>query len=203
MWTGPGNDEHNVAMQTIGAAEHHVLVKGGDAPRYAAKPGLLLYAHLGELFAVPWRPSQTDLGRAVPVAMPERTSDGGGNEGSGNYAVSGDGTLAYVAGGRTRNATRLVWIDRAGKLEPRAAAGARLRERDCSRPTAHGRSCRSGKARPTLWIYDLARNTLTPIGNSAGSSQSPVWTRRRHARHLPRDAQGFSQSLLAAGRRLR
>ena len=72
---------------------------------------------LGELFAVPWRPSQTDLGRAVPVAMPEHPSDGGGNEGSGNYAVSDDGTLAYIAGGRTRNATRLVWIDRAGTLE--------------------------------------------------------------------------------------
>ena len=27
-----------------------------------------------------------------------------------------------------------------------------------------------------LWIYDLARNTLTPIGSSAGSSQSPAWT---------------------------
>ncbi len=72
VWTGPGDDEHHIAMQTIGAAEHHVLVKGGDAPRYAAKIGSLLYTHLGELFAVPWQPSQTDLGKAVPVATPER-----------------------------------------------------------------------------------------------------------------------------------
>ena len=47
-----------------------ILVKGGDAPRYAEKIGSLLYTHLGELFAVPWRPSQPDLGRAVPVAAP-------------------------------------------------------------------------------------------------------------------------------------
>ena len=76
VWTGPGDDEHHVAMQTIGTTEHHVLVKGGDAPRYAEKIGSLLYTHLGELFAVPWHPSQTDLGRAVPVATPERPNDG-------------------------------------------------------------------------------------------------------------------------------
>ena len=97
VWTGPGNDEHNVAVQTIGASESHLLVKGGDAPRFAATPGLLLYVRLGELFAVPWRPSQADLGRAVPVAMPEHTNDGG-NEGPGNYTLSRNGTLAFMAG---------------------------------------------------------------------------------------------------------
>jgi serine/threonine-protein kinase len=175
MWTGPGNDESNVAMQTIGAAEHHVLVKGGDAPHYAATPGVLLYFHLGELFAVPWRPSQTDLGRAVPVAMSEHTSDGGGNEGSGNYAISGNGTLAYIAGGRARNSTRLVWIDRAGKMSL-----APLPERDYENATVSPDGTRAivqiREATTALWVYDLARNTLTPIGNSAGSSQSPVWT---------------------------
>ena len=51
-WTGPGNDEHDVCVQQIGAAEHHVLVKGGDAPRYASKLGMLLYKRLGALAAV-------------------------------------------------------------------------------------------------------------------------------------------------------
>ena len=60
LWTGPGDDEHFVAVQKIGSAEHHNLVKGGDAPRYAAKLQSLLYTHLGELYAVPWRPSQTE-----------------------------------------------------------------------------------------------------------------------------------------------
>jgi serine/threonine-protein kinase len=175
MWTGPGIDEGNVAMQTIGAAEHHVLVKGGDAPRYAPQPELLLYVRLGELFAVPWRPSQTDLGRAVPVAMPERTADVGANEGAGNYALSENGTLAYIAGRRTRNFMRLVWIDRAGKLDP-----APLPERDYENVTVSPDGTRAivqiREASTALWLYDLTRNTLAPIGNSAGSSQSPVWT---------------------------
>ncbi len=35
-WTGPGDDEHNVAAQTMGTPEHSLLVKGADAPQYVA-----------------------------------------------------------------------------------------------------------------------------------------------------------------------
>jgi len=173
-WTGPGNDEHNVAIQEIGGKDHHILVKGGDAPRYVPKLGMLLYVRLGELFAVPWQPSNTDLGRAVPVAMSERTSETG-IEGSGNYAVSGTGTLAYVAGGRSLNSARLVWTDRTGKVEPLP-----LPERDYENvmisPDGTRAIVQIRGAKTELWIYDFARSTLTPIGESAGSSQSPLWT---------------------------
>ena len=175
VWTGPGDDEHDVAMQTIDAAEHHVLVKGGDAPRYVAKLGLLLYGRLGELFAVPWRPSQTDLGRAVPVATSEHPSDGGGNEGPGNYLVSRDGTLAYLAGGRTRNATRLAWIDRTGALTL-AALPERNYENAVISPDGTRAIVQIREGTTTLWLYDFSRNALTPIGNAAGSSQAPLWT---------------------------
>jgi serine/threonine-protein kinase len=174
-WTGPGNDEQNIAVQAIGAAAHHLLVKGGNYPRDVPTPGLLLYAHVGELVAVPWRPTQTDLGRAVPVAMPERLNDGGGNEGTGNYAISAAGTLVYIAGGRSRNARRLVWIDRAGKVEP-----ASLPERDYESvlfaPDGNRAVVQIRDSVTDLWIYDVGRNTLAPIGNSTGSSQSPVWS---------------------------
>ncbi len=175
MWTGPGDDEQNVAVQTIGESRHHVLVTGGGSPRHAATPGTLLYTHLGTLFAVPWRPPQTDLGQAVPVVMPEQTFDAGLNENGGTYDVSASGTLAYLSGGRARNSSRLVWIDRTGKatLPP-------LPERnyDTAVISPDGRKAivqiREGVI--SFWMFDLARNTLTPIGTGAGSSQAPVWT---------------------------
>ncbi len=174
VWTGPGNDEHDVAVQEIGGTDHYLLVKGGDAPGYVPKLGMLLYVRLGELFAAPWRPPKTDLGRAVPVAMSERTSESA-VEGSGNYAVSGAGTLAYVVGGRSLNAARLVWIDRAGKLEPLPTPE---RDYDSVVISPDGTRAivqiRGGKTE--LWMYDFALGTLTPIGDSAGSSQSAVWT---------------------------
>ena len=174
VWTGPGNDEHNVAIQEIGGKDHHILVKGGDAPRYAAKLGMLIYVRLGELFAVSWRPPNSDLGRAVPVAMSERINEVR-TEGSGNYAVSGAGTLAYVAGGRSLNSTRLVWTDRAGKVEP-LPLPERNYENVMISPDGTRAIVQIRGGKTELWIYDLARSTLTPIGESAGSSQSPLWT---------------------------
>jgi Tol biopolymer transport system component len=122
---------------------------------------------------VPWRPAQKDLGQAVPVAMPERTPASANS--AGNYAVSTDGTLVYVAGGRTRNAARLVWIDRAGKIE---APPLPERNYASTRISADGKRAivEIEEGTVALWMYDFARNILTPIGASAGSSQAPVWT---------------------------
>jgi len=175
IWTGPGDDEHHVAMQAIDAPEHHVLVKGGDAPRYVAKLGLLLYSRLGELLVVPWQPSQSDIGRAIPVATAEHPSDGGGNEGPGNFDVSDDGTLLYLGGGRTRNATRLVWVDRTGTVTPTSLPERNYENVVISPDGTHAIvQIREGTTR--LWDYDFARNTLTPIGSSAVSSQAPLFT---------------------------
>jgi serine/threonine-protein kinase len=175
IWTGPGDDEHHIAMKKVGSAEHHVLVKGGDAPRYAPQIASLLYTHGGELFAVPWRPSQTDLGKAVPVAAPERPHDNLGNEGCGNYTVSDNGTLAYLAGGKTRNATRLVWVDRSGKPEL-APVPEHKYENAAISPDGARAVVQINEGVTALWMYDIGRGTLTPIGNSAGSSQAPLWT---------------------------
>jgi Tol biopolymer transport system component len=175
VWTGPGDDEHDVVMQTIGSAEHHVLVKGADAPRYAAKPGLLLYTHLGDLFTVAWRPPQTDLGRAVPVAARAHPNDTIGNEGCGNYAISDDGTLAYLSGGESRNLMRLVYVDRAGALQP-LSAPERSYENVVVSPDGANAIVQIRASTTAMWVLDLGRNTLTPMGNSAGSDQAPLFT---------------------------
>jgi serine/threonine-protein kinase len=175
VWTGPGDDEHAVAMQAIGSNERHVLVQGADAPRYAAKPGLLFYTHLGDLFAVPWRPGQTDLGRAVPRATSVHPNDTIGNEGCGNYAVSDDGRLAYIAGGEARNSARLVWIDRAGTVKP-ASTPERPYENVVISPDGTRALVQIRASRTDLWMYDFDRNTLTPVATGPGSSQAPLFT---------------------------
>ncbi len=174
-WTGPGDEEHFAAAQPVGAAGHALLVKGADAPTYASAPGRLLYTHRGQLFTVPWKPTATDLGKAVPATAVERPNDGIGNEGSGNYAVSDEGTLAYISTGATYNNQRLVWVGRSGASMP-VPLPERAYENVTLSPDG-GRAVlqiREGITR--LWIYDFGRNTLTPIGPGTGSSQSGLWT---------------------------
>jgi serine/threonine-protein kinase len=175
VWTGPGDDEHQIAMQSVGANEHHVLIKGGDAPQYVAKPGLLFYTHRGQLFKVPWRPAQEDIGKSVPVATAEPINDRIGNEGCGNYSVSEAGTLAYLHGDPSYGALRLLWVDKTGALTP-VPLPDRTYENVAISPDERRAVVQIREATTALWIYDFGRGTLTPLATGTGSSQAPLWT---------------------------
>ena len=170
IWTGPGHDERKIVAQSISNGERRVLVTGGDTAVYFADH--LLYTRLDSLFAVPWHPSQGDLGGAVPARMPQHPRVE--NEGAGAYALSESGTLVYVDGGEARYAQRLVWIDRSGAIVPLP-----LPERDYESVTISPDGRRAVvqimEGTASLWMVDFARNTLTPFVTGA-SSQSPVWT---------------------------
>jgi len=174
-WTGPGDDEHGVAAQTLGSTEHSMLIKGADAPQYATRPGLLLYAHRGQLFTVPWRPTESGIGKAVPAAALERPNDGIGNEGSGNFSVSDDGTLGYISSGGSYNNQRVVWVNRAGATTT-LPLPERAYENVVISPDESRAILQIREEVTRLWIYDFGRGTLTPLGSGSGSSQAPQWS---------------------------
>ncbi len=175
VWTGPGDDEHSIALQSEAAGAHRLLVKGGNAPQYVPRLGKLFYTRRGQLLSVDWRPSQADLGRAVPVAAREQPRDGVGNEGCGNFSVSDDGTLAYLFGGGTQNDQRLVWIDRSG-----VAAALPLPQRAYENVAVSPDGARAvvqiREAFTRLWVYEFSRGTLTPVGPASASSQAALWS---------------------------
>jgi serine/threonine-protein kinase len=174
IWTGPGADERQIVRQSLVAGgERHVLVPGGNSPTYLPN-GYLLYGRLDALHAVPWVPSQIDLKGVVPITLPEFPRLDG--EGASTYAVSTDGTLAYLPGGPARRAQRLVWVDRAGRAEPLPLPD---REYHGVAIAPDGRQVivQFEDGQVGLWLYDFARQTLTPFRTSGGSSQAPVWTR--------------------------
>lgn len=174
-WTGPGDDEHHVAMQSGAAESHRLLVRGGNAPQYVARAGALLYTRRGQLLSVPWKPAETDLGGAVPVAARAQPRDGVGNEGCGNFSVSDDGTLAFLLGGPTQDDQRIVWIDRAGVASP-LALPQRAYENVAVSPEGARAVVQAREGYTRLWVYDFARGTLTPVGSSTTSSQAGLWS---------------------------
>jgi Tol biopolymer transport system component len=68
-----------------------------------------------------------------------------------------------------------VWVDRAGLAEPLP-----LPERDYHSvvisPDGRQAIVQIEEGTNGLWLYDFARQTLTPFATSGGSSQAPVWT---------------------------
>jgi len=171
VWTGPGHDECQIVVQSIASGERHVLVSGGDGARYV--DGHLVYARLDGLFTAPWLPSQTDIGGAAPVALPEHPRQE--NEGAAAYAVSDNGALVFLQGGPDRSKHRVLWVERSGTVQAlplpeRDYEGVALSP-DGSRAVVQIMAGAGG-----LWLYDFARDTLTPFATTGGSSQAPVWT---------------------------
>jgi serine/threonine-protein kinase len=172
-WTGPGPDENQIVFRSLAAdGARSVLARGGNMPVYAPT-GHLLYGRLDQLFALPWTPGHAGPGDAVPVALPEMPRLEG--EGAADYAVANDGTLAYLAGGPTHRAHRLVFVDRAGKVE---ALPVPEREYESVVVSPDGRQAAVQVLDGTtgLWLYDFAHQTLSPLLTRGGSNQAPVWT---------------------------
>jgi Tol biopolymer transport system component len=70
---------------------------------------------------------------------------------------------------------RLVWVDRAGALRP-AEAPERAFENVVVSPDGTRAIVQIRSSTTDIWMFEFERNTLTPIGRSAGSSQAPLFT---------------------------
>jgi serine/threonine-protein kinase len=109
----------------------------------------------------------------VPVIPDVVTTTNGGVD----AVVAGDGTLAYVSGGATGGGAQrtLVWVDRRGHetpipTPPRAYVYPRLS------PDGRRVAVSAADQEQDLWIWDLARATLTRATFDGAYDSFPVWT---------------------------
>jgi Tol biopolymer transport system component len=120
------------------------------------------------LFAIAFDPDRLEVkGGAVPIV-----------EGTLQCAFSNAGTLLYMpgttgtssSGGRT-----LVWVDRDGKEEP---IGARSDQYSFPKISPDGTrvALTIGGENTDVWVWDLARKTMTRLTFDKSNDQVPVWT---------------------------
>ena len=170
IWTGPGWDEHELQVLTLATGERRKITRGATAGQYVAS-GHIVYSRADVLMAVPFDLSRLQA-TAAPYELRERVLEEDGSE----FAVSATGLLAYVAVSPQRLQRQLVWVDGNGHvdeipasprpyLDPAVSPDGRLAVVSVQGPVQ------------TLWVYDFARRTLTPLTSAnVGSSQAPVWT---------------------------
>jgi serine/threonine-protein kinase len=172
IWSGPGEDERQIVRLSLATGERQTLVRGGDHAKYLPD-GYLVYVRLDDLFAVPWRPSDTKIGTTAPFPLHEHARVE--NEGAGAYDISSNGTFISVTGGAMRYAHRLVWVDRSGRVDP-LPLPQRNYEAAWVSPDGTLALVQISEGTIGLWLYDLARHTLTPFVTPGGSSQAGAWT---------------------------
>ena len=174
VWTGPGWDEKSLQLQVLQTGERRVLAQGASTGRHVAS-GHLVYNRDGAqtLMALPFDLARLEVTGGPAVALGEQVWEGGA-EGA-QFAVSNAGTMAYVASHPRRYERRMVWVDRAGNVEPLSAMPRPYYDPRIS-PDGRQFAVSSEEAHERVWTFDFARPILTALTGSGSSSQAPVWT---------------------------
>ena len=167
-----GLDSAQIAVLDLQTGARKVLLRGGSHAHYVPS-GHLMYAAAGTLRAVAFDPARLEThGTPVPVVPDVLATASGGVD----AVVADDGTLAYVSGGGApAQRQTLAWVDRQGKetpipAPPRAYRYARLSP-DGTRVALDVRDEQND-----IWVWDLARHTLTRLTFDPGLNRGGVWT---------------------------
>jgi serine/threonine-protein kinase len=171
----PSWDEAHVVVQSLDSGTRRPLITGGTDGRYLPT-GHLVYALRGTLLAVPFHTASLEIeGRSQPLAEGVRRQAGRLSAGA-QYAVSSNGTLAYVQSNDLPAPRRtLVWVDRQRREESIPADPL---------PYVHPRLAPDGSRLAVeiedddrdIWVWDFPRGALTRVISDRTLDVEPVWT---------------------------
>ena len=170
-------EEAQIVTQSVTTAERTVLIERGRDGRYLPT-GHLVYLLNNVLFAVPFDIGSREVtGGPVPLVEGVRAAVGGGQGGgAAQFSVSANGSLVYVPGSAGGNVVTLTWVGRDGDEElisapPRAYGRPRVSP-DGTRVAV---DITDGDNRD-IWIWDLARETLTQLTFDEADDDYALWT---------------------------
>jgi serine/threonine-protein kinase len=175
-----------VAVLDLTTGQRKTLIRGGsqaeyvdpsttptDSGRAVSGPGgYLVYATAGTLRAVRFNPATLEvLSDPVVVVDSVRTMPNGAAE----FSISRQGTLIYVPGGAARTNRSLAWVDRQGHEEP-IVAPPRAYQMPRVSPDGTRVAVSISDQDFDIWIWNIARRTLTRLTDGPGADWYPVWT---------------------------
>jgi len=158
-----------IAVLDLNTGRHRILLDGSH-PRFLPT-GHIVFVRPDSLWAVPFDPVRLELsGSPAPLLEDLQVNPGG----LANYAVAEDGSLVYLP--RTEGfERRLVWVDRKGALEP-LGAPARGYEEPRLSPDGHRLAVTINEENRDIWIFELARQTLTRLTFDPLIDEAPAWS---------------------------
>ena len=164
-------DEYQIEVYSLRTQKRSVLFKGGSFARYVPT-GHIIYGRNETLYAVDFDLERLKVtGPHVPAVPGVVTPPSW----SAQFAVSDDGTLAYVPIQSRSTELTPVWVDRQGRVEP--LPGATPRNYNNARISSDGSRVAfdiQDGANRDIWIYDVNHSTLSPLTSDGGSS-FPIW----------------------------
>ena len=166
-------DTSRTELLSLQTGEQKTLVRDGSNARYASS-GHILYAAQGTVRAMRFDLDRLEV-TGTPIPVVERVSMKW--SGAANFDVSDDGSLVYIPGSRADLAARrLVWVHRDGLEQPVAIAPAAYGWARVSPDGARLALSLSVEGNRDVWIYKLARGTLSRVTIDPALDNVPFWT---------------------------
>ncbi len=167
-------DSARIEVLSLKTGQRTMLLTGGISGRYVST-GHLLYARGEALFAVPFDLGRLEVtGQPVPVVEDVAVEASDGRAG---FAVSDNGTLAYLSATSFNTNLEMIWVDRRGTTSEPITAPGRYQG---LRLSPDGRKLALDLARPgetrDVWILDLVRGTRTPLTSGGANDFAPLFT---------------------------
>ncbi|NQT02437.1 MAG: serine/threonine-protein kinase [Planctomycetes bacterium] len=168
---GQGFDAHQIEVYSLQTNKRCSIFKGGSYAQYIPT-GHLIYGRNETLYAARFDIKQLKIiGPHIPVISGIMTP----YSWSAQFAVSPEGSLAYIPVKARSTELSPVWVDRQGQAKP--LQGATPRGYINVRISPDGKQAAftiQDGDNEDIWIYDLMRHTLNPL-TSDGSSALPFW----------------------------
>jgi hypothetical protein len=167
-----GYNDGAVLVQSPSGART-VIVRGGYHGQYLPS-GHVVYMHDGTLFAMPFDLDRlTPTGPAVPVLDGLTTNAG---TASAQFAIAANGTAAYLPGRLIAGpGVQIDWMGQDGKTTPLRATRAAWSNLAFA-PAGDRLAMQITDQQADIWVYDLARDLITPVTSDPADDSVPVWT---------------------------
>ena len=181
-------DQADIVVESLQTHERRVLRSGGFDARYLPT-GHLTYVFENVLFASAFdvKTLTLDDERVSLIQGVQSAALSGIVGGSGNYAVSSNGTLVYVPGttgpaSAAHPERGLTWVDRQGNAEalpvrPDNYTIARISPDGTRIALVLGSTLPASDPAPDIYIFDLATQNLTQLTFDPAADDGPVWSR--------------------------
>jgi Tol biopolymer transport system component len=167
-----GLNNAQIAVLDLTTREQKILIRGGSHARYVPT-GHLVYGVASTLRAVAFDLRRLEIvGTPVPVLEQVMTT---ATIGAVNMSISDNGTMVYLPGGVGTAGFTLVWVDRQGREDP-LKAPPRLYLYPRLSPDGARVALDTRDEESDIWIWDLARETLTRFTFDPAVDTHPVWT---------------------------
>ena len=167
--TGSEGSEGQIVVQSLNGKDRRTLVDAGTDP-HVLPAGQLVYIHEGTLLAVPF-----DIGSLTVTGGPVSVLEGVTETTAGQFTVSADGALAFRPGGVSGGKRLLVWVDREGHEQP-ISAKARVYVYPRLSPDGTKIAVSCGDEENDIWVFDLAKETLTRLTFGPAFELYMAWT---------------------------